>query len=390
VEEVAALRTPAGAHALEAAAALTGADPVSAVARLRRAGIVPDLAAAALTQAGLRERATTKFPEDAPRMFFTRAGLEQATRAVVARRRAARLASAGVDRVADLGCGIGSDAIAFARSGLRVLAVEADPATAAIARANMEVLGLPVEVVTGDATSVDLSGWPAAFCDPSRRGDGRRRFDPRAFSPPWSFVEHLIGTVPHVVVKLAPGLDHSLIPPGAEAEWVSVDGDLVEAALWTGALATQPRRATVIRGDRVDDLTGTGDRRAPVGEIGRFLYAPDPAVVRAHLVAELCLEVGGWLADPNIAYVFTDTVLETPYARRFAVEERLPFGVKHLRAALRERGIGRLEILKRGVAVEPDRLRLDLRLQGKAEASLILLRVGDTPTALLCRAEGYR
>jgi SAM-dependent methyltransferase len=387
VEEVAALRTPAGAHALAAATALAGADPLSAVARLRRVGIAPDLAAAALTQAELRARATAKFPSDAARMFFTRAGLEQATRAVVARRRAARLASAGIDRVADLGCGIGADAIAFARSGLRVLAIEADPATAAMARANMEVLDLPVEVVTGDATSVDLNGWPAAFCDPSRRGDGRRRFDPRNFSPPWSFVEHLIDSVPHVVVKLAPGLDHALIPPGAEAEWVSVDSDLVEAALWCGPLAAEPRRATVIRGDLVHVLTGTGERRAPVGDLGSFLYAPDPAVVRAHLVAEFALDIGGWLADPNIAYVFTDTSVHTPYARRFAVEQRLPFGVKHLRTALRERGIGRLEILKRGVAVEPDRLRRELRLQGDAAASLILLRVGDAPTALLCRPE---
>src|SRR5206468_358536 len=99
------------------------------------------------------------FGTDAGRMFFTRAGLEQATRGAVAARRARRLTAAGVRHVADLGCGIGADALALARAGIRVSAVEADPATAAVATANAAALGLAelVDVRCADARDADLS-----------------------------------------------------------------------------------------------------------------------------------------------------------------------------------------------------------------------------------------
>jgi SAM-dependent methyltransferase len=404
---VEALLTAGGQAALAAADGLVADGPLAAASALRAAGVDAELAGTALTQASLRRHAIGKFGADAARMYFTRPGLEQATRQVVAGRRAARLAEGGLDgadgavrRVADLGCGIGADAIALARGGLEVLAVETDPGTAAVARANAAALGLSgrLTVHCGDATQLDLSEVDAVFCDPARRDarGGARVFDPAAFSPPWPFVVGLSQRVPRTVLKLAPGLDHALIPGGAEAEWVSVDGDLVEAALWCGPYATVPRRASVIRRGIAHSLTGSGERTAKVVGVGgqaaattrtkRYVFDPDPAVVRSHLVAEFATMVDGGLADPKIAYVFADDGAETPYAHCFEVVEQLPFARKQLKAALRARGIGRLEIRKRGVAIEPDQLRRDLKLDGQQAATLVLLRIGATPTALLCRA----
>jgi len=381
-ERLASLRTPEGVKALGTAAELAGGDPLAAAAALRGSGVPADLAAAALTQAELRRRAVGKFGADAERMFFTRAGLEQATRSAVAERRAARLRAAGVRTLADLGCGIGADAIAAARSGITVYALEADPGTAAVAAANAEVLGLAgITVTHGDATAADLSDVDAVFCDPARRRDGRRVFDPAAYSPPWDFVTSLPERVPRTVLKLAPGIDHALIPPGAEAEWVSVRGEVVEAAFWCGPLAEVPRRATLVG---VAELTGSGGAKAPVGPLAPYLYDPDGAVVRAHLVAEFAAAVGGHLADPEIAYVYTESPVPTPYARCLKIEEVLPFSLKRLRILLRDRGVGRLEIMKRGSALEPERLRRDLRLSGPAAATLVLTRVAGAPTALVC------
>ena len=388
LESLAALQTPDGSAALHAADEVAGANPLVAASALRARGIPADLATAALTQAVLRARARAKFGADAATMFFTRAGLEQATRPAVSRRRAARLAEAGVTRLADLGCGIGSDAIAAARAGIRVDAVEADPLTAAVAAANARVLGLSDRLVVScvDATTVDLSTVDAVFCDPARRADGGRRvFDPRSFTPPWDFVAGLPARVPRTVLKLAPGVDHALIPAGTEAEWVSVDGDVVEAAFWCGPLARVPRKASLLS-DRLPDgatLSGSGTLAAPVGPVRRYLYDPDGAVVRAHLVAEFASIVDGTLADPRIAYVYADACPPTPFGRCFAVQDRLPLSVKRLRAELRDRGVGRLTIMKRGSALEPERLRRELRLSGPAEATVILTRVADAPTALL-------
>ncbi|MFC0031174.1 methyltransferase domain-containing protein [Micromonospora chaiyaphumensis] len=389
LEQFAALRTPEGSAALDAAARVAGGDPLAAAATLRSAGVPAGLAAAALTQAELRRRAAGKFGAAAGGMFLTRAGLEQATRGAVARRRAERLRAAGVATLADLGCGLGADALAAARAGIRVYGVEADPLTAAMAAANAEAAGLAdrFTVECGDATVFDVTRVDGVFCDPARRkaGTGRRIFDPNAYSPPWDFVTGLAERVPRTVVKVAPGLDHALIPPGAEAEWVSVDGDLVEAALWCGALAEVPRRASVLREQAAHVLTGSGDAEAPVGPARRFLYDPDPAVVRAHLVAELAGDLDATLADPSIAYLYGDEARPTPFARCLEITDVLPFSLKRLRALLRERRVGRVEILKRGSALEPEKLRRDLKLAGDAAASLVLTRVAGAPTVLLCR-----
>ncbi|MDR7279390.1 SAM-dependent methyltransferase [Catenuloplanes atrovinosus] len=381
------LRTPEGEAALAAAEAAGDGDALAAAAALRRAGIAPDLAAAALTQAELRRRATAKFGADAAVMFFTRAGLEQATRAPVAARRAARLHAAGVRALADLGCGLGADAIAAARQGISVYAVEADPHTARLAEANAHALGLAdrISITTGDATEADVSAVDAVFCDPARRASrtGRRVFDPASFSPPWDFVAGLAARVPRTVLKLSPGIDHALIPEGAEAEWVSVGGDVVEAAFWCGPLAGVPRRATVLPDG--GELTGAADVPAEVGEIRRYVYDPDGAVVRAHLVAAFAERVGGVLADPLIAYVYADTATPTRFGRCLEVLDVMPFSLKRLRAELRRRAVGRVEILKRGSALDVAQLRRDLRLSGPEELSLVLTRAAGAPVTLLCR-----
>jgi len=421
--DLAALRTPDGEAALAAAAALAGGDPLAAAAALRARGVPPALAASALTQAALRRQAIGKFGAAAASMFFTRAGLEQATRSVVAERRARRLASAGVRTLVDLGCGIGADAIAAARAGIAVVAVEIDATTAAVAEANAAAAGVDVEVVRADATTVDVDRFDAVFCDPARRSAaGRRVFDPSAYAPSWDFVAGLAARTPRLAVKVAPGFDFALAPPGAEVEVVSVDREVVEATLWCGTLAAVPRRATVLRTRPADGppldaataagtanppttrsgaaaasggaaqpavgggafvLTGSGAVAAPVGPVGGFLYDPDGAVVRSGLVAEFASTVDGRLADPTIAYVWADRAVPTPLARCFAVTDVLPFSLKRLRALLRERSVGAVEILKRGSALDPAALRRDLRLSGPAAVSLILTRVAGAPTVVI-------
>jgi hypothetical protein len=122
---------------------------------------------------------------------------------------------------------------------------------------------------------------------------------------------------------------------------------------------------------------------APTGPVAAYLYEPDGAVIRAGLVTAVAAGVGGHLLDEHIAYVASDSAFRSPFARGYRVVEELPFREKPLRAALRERGIGRLTIKKRGVSVIPDELRKRLALKGDAEATLVLGRVAGKGTALL-------
>jgi SAM-dependent methyltransferase len=385
LSDVVALRSPPGLAALAAAAAAAEGDPLMIATRLRAAGHDPHLASLALTQQRLRRRAEVKLGSDAAVLLFTSDAVEQATRATVATRRASRLAASGARSVLDLGCGAGADLIALARAGLDVTGVEADPVTAAVAAANIEALDLTdrARVIHADATEVSLDGYDAAFCDPGRRAGGRRVFDPDAYSPPWSFVLSLAAQLPRTTVKVAPGIDHDRIPADAEAEWVSERGEVVEAAVWFGPLARAPRRASLLPGGA--ELTGSGERTADVGPVGGYLYDPDGAVVRSHLVAELADQIDGKLLDPTIAYLTTEAPHETPYARSYRIEAVLPFGVKRLRAELARREVGRVEIKKRGSAVTPEQLRPQLKLAGPESATVVLTRVAGAQTVLLCQ-----
>jgi SAM-dependent methyltransferase len=358
-------------------------DPVRTAAAVRSFADASH-ASAALTQVDLRARAVSKFGADAALMYFTPDGLEQATRSRVAAHRAARVALSRPASVLDLGCGIGGDLVALARRALTVAAVDHDELRVEVARANLAALGLGGAVQVASADDLDVSGFGVVFADPARRNARGRVFDVDGWSPPWPFVLRLLSRPS--CVKVAPGIPHSLVPDGVEAEWVSHDGEVKEAALWSPQLAVVRRRATVIRGDGLATLTDEDDPgAAPARAVGRCLYEPDGAVVRAGLVTAVAAGLNGGLLDEHIAYVTSDEAFSTPLARSYEVLEELPFREKALRAALRERDVGRLTIKKRGVAVVPDQLRRRLALRGRAEATLVLTRVAGRGTALLVR-----
>src|SRR4051794_6227592 len=357
-------------------------DPVRTSAALRREDATPTQAAAALTQVDLRARAAGKFGEDAARMYFTPEGLEQATRASVARHRAARVALSGPSSVLDLGCGIGGDLLAMARAGLTVAGVDRDELRVEVARANLEALSLGGAVERAAADDVDVSGFGVVFADPARRTARGRVFDVEGWSPPWPFVLSLLERPS--CVKVAPGIPHELLPASVEAEWVSDAGEVKEASLWSPQLAVVRRRATVIRGGGLATLTDEDDPGpTPARRVGRYLHEPDGAVIRAGLVTAVAAAVDGGLVDEHIAYVTGDAAVVTPFARSYEVLEELPYKEKALRAALRQRGVGRLTVKKRGVAVVPDELRRRRALRGDREATLVLTRVAGKGTALL-------
>ena len=95
---------------------------------LRKAGHSAELVAAVVHQLELRFKARGKFGPFAERMMLTQAGLEQATRLSVAARHAGRMRDAGVRHVADLGCGLGADAMAMAALGIDCLLYTSDAA----------------------------------------------------------------------------------------------------------------------------------------------------------------------------------------------------------------------------------------------------------------------
>lgn len=413
MSELRILLTPEALRMLDALGEVGSTDAAArAVMRLRSEGHSPEFVSAVVGQARLRTKAAAKFGEFAGRMLFTRAGLEQATRLGVAARHAGRMRSAGVTHVSDLGCGIGGDALAFAGAGLTVTAVDADEVTAALAAYNLAPFGSDAEVrhgfaeehapgpstgsgtggsgtgTAGSGTGGSGTGVDAVWLDPARRTAGHsetRRVSADDYSPSLDWAFALAERVP-TGIKLGPAHDRETIPADVEAQWVSADGDVVELVLWSGPLARDGvrRAALVIRGDRGYELTAPADAEdAEVRALGAYVHEPDGAVIRARLIGDLARTLDAGMLDPHIAYLTSDAPAESPFAASFRVREVLPVNTKAIAAALKKAGIGRLEIKKRGVDVDPAAFRKKLNLRGPEEATLILVRIGDKRHAIL-------
>ena len=364
------------------------ADVLRTVSELRSAGHSPAKVAAVLSQSKLRAKAESKFGPFASRMLFTEAGLEQATRLSVAALHAGRFRTAGITRVADLGCGIGADALALAAIDLEVTAVERDEVTAAIAAYNLAPWQ-SVEVLHDDATAIDLDGVDGVFLDPARRTAGHhntsRLRDPADWSPSLDFAFGL-GETHATGVKLGPGVDRDLIPDSAEAQWISVDREVVEVGVWFGAVAREGiRRSALVIGEHgTAELTAAADSAdVETGELGEYVYEPDGAVIRARLIGDLGRSLGATMLSDGIAYLTAPTARSTPFARAFRVLATFPFDERVLRKELAARRIGTLEIKKRGGDVDPAQLRRKLSLKGPESATLIVTRVAGRHTALL-------
>jgi SAM-dependent methyltransferase len=395
------LLTPRGRGLLEALPPYDEAAALRLGEALREGGYSPALVSAALTQSRLRARAHAKLGEFADGMIFTADGLEQATRLELAARHGQRFRASGVRHVLDLGCGIGADAMALASLDLGVTAVEADPVTAAVARYNLRHFpGVDVLVARAEEVPITgLAGRVGAWLDPARRTPGRtdaqgrtrRVFSLDALSPSWDFVCSVAEAIPATGAKLSPSFPHARIPAGTEAAWTSYGGEVLECAIWWGPLVRQAgRTATIVNRDGGPDVVVTqsdADGLGPVAsglpDPGGYLYEPDRAVLQAGLVGALTRAVDGVELSHGVGYVVSDVEADVPFARRFRVCESMPLSVKALRPWLREHGIGRLTIKKRGVQVDADVLRRQLRLDGRGEEVTVVLTRAGTASAFL-------
>lgn len=336
----------------------------------------PSEASVLLEQARLRQRAITKFPASKI-LFFTDEALQQASSHVIAEFRAQRFAV--YRSVADLGSGIGGDTMALARIVPLVVAVEQDVARAQLLAANVAAQGLSdhVRVICADWTRVSLE-VEAAFVDPSRRVDGKRVFRLDQMTPPLSAIRELMRQVPNVALKTTPGINYAEIPGDAEIEFISEKGITKESLLLFGELRRGvARTATLLPGPhRLNSTDPVAE--IPISAPKRFFYEPDGAVIRATLVATLATEICAAQVDSTIAYLTSDELVLTPFARAWQVIRHDSFHLKTLNHWLRDLKPGEVIVKKRGSPIDPDEFRRRLKT----------VPSGPTVTVFLTRVRG--
>ncbi len=378
LETVEFLLSNEGESLLRKAKTLEG-DFLTCLERLRKE-YPSKFAGAALELLSLREKARKKFAL-ADKMFFTSDALEQSSGETISKYRAERFRPNS--HVFDFGCGIGGDTIGLAARCF-VTAVDKDPIRLAMARRNVEVYGFAdrVNFINADATSLPLEA-DAAFIDPSRRSNGRRARSLAYIEPSFEFLHRLADAVSNVAIKLSPIFsDDELESFGGEIEFISENGECKEAVVWLGEFKTTSRRATILSSRAT--LVFEPVESVPVRTPGRYIYEPDPCVIRAHLIEQLAHQIGAGKIDDQIAFLTTDELMPTPFADVYHVIADMPFNMKNIKMYLRELDVGKVIVKKRGVPFEPRDIEQQLKLDGSREIVLILTRVFGKPWAVVC------
>lgn len=294
---------------------------------------------------------------------------QQATPLVVAEERSRRI---GERFVHDVTCSIGTEG-RYARG--EWLGSDLDPA-----RLKMAQLNLPgAWLVRADALR-PVSRGAVIVADPARRSGGRRIKD--TIPPLPDLLDAWAGH--DIAVKCAPGIDYS--------EWdglvsvSSVAGSVKEACLYSPGLAGTERREAVVHGRYLDRITDLMPDDVEAAEPGRYLIDPDGAIVRAGLVRHFAYREGLWMLDDRIAYL-TGESIPAGYSG-FEIYEQVP--LKRLKAAVAGYDAGSVEILVRGVDVDPDQLRKKLRLKGSRALAVVVTRIGAQGVALICSPRIHR
>lgn len=377
-----ALLTQAMAPLRDAAAAADPAD-VRAIAALRRQ-YPADLVTVALRFAVGRRKAAVKFPGEA--MVADGAGVEQATSRRVADYKAARFRAAAPSRIVDVCSGIGADTMSLRHAG-EVVAVDGLPL-----RAWMTGENAGCAVVVGDVERT-LPDGDLFHCDPDRRdrhvgaGSAQRLVRLQDYRPGAEFLFRLIEERGHGAIKLGPGIDIASLPQAddLELEFVSEHGRLVTALLWCGRLASTPRRATLLPGG----VTVSGDPVALpgwYGEIGRFLFEPDAALERAGLLGQIARGHALGELHPGLGLLTGEADADTPWLRRFAVIDSLPWREDALADRLRAHDAGEVEVKTRGAAIDAMAVQRGLAtsgLRGSRRLVLFGLRLGKRRIAII-------
>jgi len=352
----------------------------------------------------LRRKALLKF-KNAQEMLFDKDGLEQASNEIVAQNKAKRFKDCKV--VLELGCGIGGDTIALAENvSQKLISYEKDPIRTLMCRYNLAVNGhicsegpdiasrpyggnsecefnnfsnsKTVEIFNEDFMNIKLPECDAIYIDPARRSGEKRKFDPEEYFPPLSYISTLLKHYPNICVKVSPGIDHEILREtlgNFEVEIVSYKGDCKEALLWFGNLKSSCERSAKILPENITLKSVKGDENKMIiliTEMKKYLYEPDPAIIRAHLVKELAGKYNCTFIDKEIAYLTGDELKKTPMMEAYKVLEFLPMDLRKLRKALEGRGIRSLTVKKRGFSSSPQEFLKKLGIKEGSQAILFI------------------
>jgi hypothetical protein len=270
-----------------------------------------------------------------------------------------------------------------------VYGIDLEPITAHLASENCRrTPNCRAMVLTNDAQEIlpaELGGW---HIDPDRRAEGRRTTALEMFSPSLDLL-NAWAEVGRGGVKLAPATP----VPGewlamAEREWIGSRGECRQQMVWFAPLGEPGKcAATIVDANRpMRQVVEADHAELQMADMpDAYVFESHAAVLAAGLGASLAAEHDLCGLTPEGAYLTGPRAIHDPALAAFEVLDVLPFDIKQLKAYFREHNIGRLEVKKRGIDDDPERLRKQLLARGDHAATLLLYRGPQKRMAVVAR-----
>lgn len=351
-----------------------------------RKKFTPQQTSLILQQHELRQRAKAKFTKS-QQMFFLRKQLEQSTNELISFYKSQRFDK--MNRVVDLCCGIGGDAIGLAEHQDLTI-VDLDLEVVAFAEKNIEAYGFSSTPLACDVMEVDVRSFDAFHIDPDRRVDGNRSTKSEFFCPDMNQLEAMTQSNPNFAMKLAPAtrpwLNH------CEREFIGFDRECKQQVIWSGSLSKQTGiRATVL--DRFgnptesffEEVADENDGDISTSNNRKFIYDPHPCLVAARLVNAFGRRNDLNRLTHDTVYLTGDQMLQSPLVQCFELIESCVLDDSLIKKLLVRHDIGQLELKKRGIELEVMKRFSRVKCSGTQSATLIMAPTTDGLRGLLCQ-----
>lgn len=296
----------------------------------------------------------------------------------------------------DIGAGIGGDTIAMAMRW-KVISVEKDSNTIDMLKHNISVYNLQqrVDFVCGDILKlledksfIDMIGnVDCIFFDPSRRLGSHRTVKVEEYEPPLSLVEKLQEICPNICVKISPGVEFSYLKYDCDIEVLSLKGEVKEVILWFGKFKNHKDKKSILATKLPEKITITQIQPKPFIELDlpkKYIYEPDPAFIKAHLIEEIAQQYTLKKLNPNIAYLTSDRNIVTPVLKKYQVITYLDVNYENISKKLSEINIGKIDYKSRGIDIDLKNIHKQIKGKGKNKGLIIFTKVRAKNTAIIC------
>jgi len=267
-------------------------------------------------------------------LYMTLTDLRFATNEEVAKYRAERLKCG---HIVEIGCGIGLQSIAFAKTCKKVTAIDIDERKVGYAGKNAAEAGVKnIEFMHGDALKLakNIKKADIVFCETERDAEEEERKIENIRPDIKKELETCGKLTKDICIEVPPQVKE--IPFDCEKEYLSVGHELNRLDLYFGKLQKADISAVALpAGDRLEKK---GEEELSPSPPLKYLYETDGAVKKAGL--EPYIPAKGLFICGE--YLTSEKKLESPFFKAVFEIRRKCRGLKEIMSALKKEGCGKV------------------------------------------------